>query len=59
MHARPMVTVLVPHMGGPILPPEVPVMLVYERQMWGFFRIGRLSYEVRCLQAQLVRGAEG
>ncbi len=28
MHACPMVTVLVPHVGGPILPPGVPTVLV-------------------------------
>lgn len=28
MHVCPMVTVLVPHVGGPILPPGVPTVLV-------------------------------
>src|ERR1700712_1988283 len=28
MHACPMVTVLVPHVGGPILPPGVPTVLI-------------------------------
>ena len=28
MHTCPMVTVLVPHVGGPILPPGVPTVLI-------------------------------
>jgi uncharacterized Zn-binding protein involved in type VI secretion len=28
MHVCPMVTVLVPHVGGPILPPGVPMVLI-------------------------------
>ena len=28
MHVCPMVTVLVPHVGGPILPPCVPLVLI-------------------------------
>ena len=28
MHVCPMVTVLVPHVGGPILPPGVPTVLI-------------------------------
>ena len=28
MHACPMVTVLVPHVGGPVLPPGCPMVLI-------------------------------
>jgi uncharacterized Zn-binding protein involved in type VI secretion len=43
MHTCPMVTVLVPHVGGPILPPCEPTVLV------GFLPAARVSDMLTCV----------
>ena len=43
MHACPMVTVLVPHVGGPILPPCCPTVLI------GFLPAARVGDMATCV----------
>jgi uncharacterized Zn-binding protein involved in type VI secretion len=43
MHVCPMVTVLVPHVGGPILPPGAPTVLI------GFLPAARMSDMLTCV----------
>lgn len=43
MHACPMVTVLVPHVGGPILPPGEPTVLI------GFLPAARVGDQATCV----------
>jgi uncharacterized Zn-binding protein involved in type VI secretion len=55
MHTCPMVTVLVPHVGGPILPPGAPTVLI------GFLPAARVTDMLVCVGPPdiIVKGSAG